>query len=216
MRGMMGSIHTPVLSTPCGSYQCIIACKSDHCHPVGLCNPLWDFHGRLGWLNLLKCSWLHLLNTAGFCYGHRSLLYTRTSKTTSILVAWYILWNYALVAFAAGAVPPVPEGCGCSTATRALVKGAFCQCLCHIFPSSLQESNSKHRRAQQSGGSAASRGGARAAGAAVPSWGAGSVRQCHQPVCRSNAASALLMSFQTAVSFTDAKNLLIALIHLCL
>lgn len=44
----------------------------------------------------------------------------------------------------------------------------------------------------------------------------GLVRQCHTPVCRSNATSALLMSFQTAISFKVAENLLIVLIHLYL
>ena len=120
--------------------------------------------------------------------------------------------KYALAAFTAGAVPLVPDGCGCGTATRALVKGCFCQCLYHIFPSLLRESNSKHGCGQQSCGR---------------SWWhpcrgcwprrcgvLGLLRQCHTPVCSSNATSALLMSFQTAISFKDVENLLIVLVHL--
>lgn len=73
--------------------------------------------------------------------------------------------KYVLAAFAAGAVPLVPDGCGCGTATCALIKGCFCQCLDPIFPSWLTESNSKHGCGQQSRGRSASLGGTRAAGA---------------------------------------------------
>lgn len=44
----------------------------------------------------------------------------------------------------------------------------------------------------------------------------GLLRQCHAPICRSNETSALLMSFQITISFKDAENLLIVLIHLYL